>query len=275
MSSMSTSCLVRRTAFVAAIAFMGACDASPPSRSPPSGVASSGVVAPGPQAIPKVDVGPEEVDAIVVHTGGAQASDKVPVVVAIHGLGDRPDAFRGLFDGFPGKARFVFPAGGLPAGGGYSWWPILGRIDENNVVPGLVAASERLAGALRKWQSGAAGKPIVTGFSQGGMLSFTLAVRHPELIAEAVPVAGLVPPTFLPAAWPEGTPKPRIFALHGSADQRVPFTIAEAGAEKLKALGVPVEFRSYPGVAHSISPEMRRDLFEAIGAAVDRAAKAN
>jgi phospholipase/carboxylesterase len=220
-----------------------------------------------------VDVGGEVVDAIHVYTGGAQSGDEVPLVVAVHGLGDRPEAFRGLFQGFPGRAHFVFPAGGLPWGDGFAWWPVVGHIDENNVVPGLRAATDRLAGGVRSWAAGKiAGRPIVTGFSQGGMLSFTLAATHPADIGEALPISGFAPPSMVPVAWPAGAPMPRIFALHGEADPRVPFALAQLGVAKLRAVGVPVELKSYPGVGHTISADMRRDLFEALGAALERAA---
>jgi len=265
--------MISRRALVFLWCGLAGCDAAPPvPQAPSASQAPSVAQAPSPPAgLPKVDVGPEAVDAIVEYTGGAQAVDKVPVVVAIHGLGDRPDAFRGLFQGFPGRARFVFPAGGLPWGGGFAWWPISGKIDENSMAPGLYAASERLAKALSKWSSGAAGKPIVTGFSQGGMLSYTLAVRHPEALSEAVPISGLVPPKLVPSEWPAGAPRPRIFGLHGEADERVPFAYAKSGADRLRALGLDVDFRSYPGVGHTISADMRRDLFEALSAAVERA----
>ena len=266
--------------FFASLFFLGGCDGpSSPARSEvgsPPAQPSGALSAPqqgGTGASPsssKVDVGPAKVDAIDLYTGGAAAGDKVPLVIAIHGLGDRPDAFRGLFDGFAGRAHFVIPAGGLAWGEGYSWWPIVGKIDESNIVPGLSAAADRLANAIRTWSSGAAGKPIVTGFSQGGMLSFALAARHPTLIGEAIPISGLEPPSFIPAAWPAGAP--RIVALHGEADSRVPFAIAASGVEKLRAAGAQVEWKTYPGVGHTITADMRRDLFAALTAAIERAA---
>jgi phospholipase/carboxylesterase len=150
---------------------------------------------------------------------------------------------------------------------------VLGSIDEKNVVPGLSAAADRLAIAIRGWQSSAtAGRPIVTGFSQGGMLSFALSAKYPSLIAEAVPISGLMPPSMIPTPWPAAAPMPRIFALHGEADQRVPFDLSKMGVEKLRAAGVQAELKSYPGVGHTVSPDMRRDLFVALGAAVDREA---
>jgi phospholipase/carboxylesterase len=262
----------RRLAPVVLVAlFAAACDPGPQQAA--SGVPAQTAASSAP--VRKVDVGPAEVSAVHAYTGGAQAGDKVPLVIAVHGLGDKPEAFRGLFQGFPGKAHFVFPAGGLPWGGGFAWWPVAGKIDESSVVPGLDAATDRLAVAIRGWAAaGLAGRPIVTGFSQGGMLSFALAAKHPADIGEALPVSGFAPRAMIPAPWPAGAPLPRIFALHGAADERVPIALAQLGAEKLRTQGVPVELRSYPATGHTISADMRRDLFEALTAAIDRAAQA-
>ncbi|MBK8255803.1 MAG: dienelactone hydrolase family protein [Polyangiaceae bacterium] len=221
-----------------------------------------------------VDVGPAKVDFIHHYTGGAKSGDAVPLVIAIHGLGDNPSSFVKLFDGFSGKAHFIVPAGGLPWSDGYAWWPITGQIDEMNMAAGVEAATHRLSTALREWQAGPiAGKPIVTGFSQGGMLSFALAAKHPDQIGEAFPVAGLLPTPLVPAAWPAGMSKPRVFAFHGDSDSRVPFALGKRSVENLKNLGLEVELKSYARVAHAITPEVRRDLFTELEAAISRASK--
>ena len=58
------------------------------------------------------------------------------------------------------------------------------------------------ASEARLWKGVAklAGKrrPIVTGFSQGGILSFAMAARHPNEVRYAFPVAGSCPGPILP-----------------------------------------------------------------------------
>ena len=41
--------------------------------------------------------------------GGARPEEPLPMIVAIHGLGDEPHNFAGLFDGFPECARLILP----------------------------------------------------------------------------------------------------------------------------------------------------------------------
>ncbi len=258
---------------------------------PPSALETPEKPGPASQSTAGMFVGPPEVDVIHEYTGGAKKGDVVPIIVAIHGLGDRPASFVGLFRGFAPKAHILVPAGGLRWGSGYAWWPITGAIDEKNMSMGIAAASQRLGAMLPIWQkespsitsqAGASKgqgasmpsgrvKLIVTGFSQGGMLSFALAATQPEFVGQSIPIAGLLPPSMSPTSWPAGTPKPTIFALHGAADRRVPFELGQKSVESLRALGLTVELKSYPNVEHTITDEMRSDLFNALTVAIEKA----
>ena len=112
------------------------------------------------------------------------------------------------------------------------------------------------------------GKPIVLGFSQGGALSFALALWHPEVISAAFPVGGWAPPSVLAG---KGTSVP-IRAMHGEADERVPIGPTREAVAALKARGVQAELRGYPGVGHAVSPEMRLDLAQMVREALPAAA---
>jgi phospholipase/carboxylesterase len=207
-------------------------------------------------------------------TGGASAGDRLPLVIGIHGYGDRPEAFSGLFDGFPAKARFIYPYGGEAAGDGFSWFPIGSRFNPDALAAGTERAGIRLAAMITALAASrpTAGRPIVTGFSQGGMLSYTLAVLHPDAVAEAFPLGGLLSPPHWPSSWAAGKVEPRIEAFHGDADPIVPFAVDRQTSEHLRAIGLVAELHAYPGVGHTVTAEMRRDLYAALAAAVGRAA---
>ncbi|MCB9702282.1 MAG: alpha/beta fold hydrolase [Myxococcales bacterium] len=210
---------------------------------------------------------------VEVVTGAADPSAPLPMIIAIHGLGDRPESFAGLLRGLRAPARVILPAGLDPSGDGFSWFPIRARSrDIDGLATGIAAASDRLATFVETIarERPTLGKPVVTGFSQGGMLSFALAVRRPDLIAAAYPVGGWLPPPL----WPEGQAPddaPPIVALHGAADTVVALRPTQDAVARLRELGYRVELREYPEVAHQISPEMRRALWallaEASGAA--------
>lgn len=204
-------------------------------------------------------------------TGGAEAdaNAKLPLVVAIHGLGDNPESFGHLFDGFSSRARLILPYGLTAYGDGFSWFPI-SNMDPKLLAEGTEKAARALAAMLEELERSrpTQGRPIVTGFSQGGMLSFTLAVLHPDRLGFAVPIAGLVAPPLYPSSWPMGKLAPEVHALHGDADARVPTQGARDTVKMLSGLGFVADLKEYPGVGHSISAEMRRDLYQALEQAI-------
>lgn len=205
-------------------------------------------------------------------TGGAKTSDAVPMIVAIHGLGDRPESFGGIFDGFSARARLILPYGLTSYGDGFSWFPI-SRMDPKLLADGTKQAADELASLLGELTKSrpVKGKPIVTGFSQGGMLSFTLAVLHADHVGEALPIAGLLAPPLYPSAWPMGRVAPRVQAFHGDADDRVPIDGARETVQQLTKNGFTATLVEYPGVRHSVSAQMRQDWKTALENAVQRA----
>jgi phospholipase/carboxylesterase len=188
------------------------------------------------------------------------------MIVAIHGLGDRPENFAHLFDTFPERARLILPRGIDPTEeeDGWSWFPIRARDgDIEALAAGIGLAADKIAVAMTQLQTihPTRGKPIVTGFSQGGMLTLALAVHHPEVVGHAVAIGGWLPPPLWPEQKPGGA-TPSIVALHGSADNAVRWGPTKEALDHLEQLGFAVELRTYEGVRHVLTPEIQRDLFD-------------
>ncbi|MFT5683649.1 MAG: phospholipase/carboxylesterase [Myxococcota bacterium] len=202
-----------------------------------------------PPPVPQTEIG---LSALELHTGPSTVSPEV-VVVAMHGLGDRPEGFVRLFETFSTPARVLLPAGPHPYSDGYSWFTA-GRDDEAAFAADLAEQADAIAAQL-------VGRPVVTGFSQGGMLAFAIAVRHPDRISAAYPVGGALPASLIPDRRRLGG-SPRIVALHGEDDTRVDYAATAAMIPALSAAGFDATLRSYPGVGHTISTQMRADLDE-------------
>ena len=209
-----------------------------------------------------------------VVTGGADPSAALPMLVAIHGLGDRPESFSHLLDAFPQPARLILPRGIDDFEGGFSWFPTRARDpDVDKLASGIGNAADVIAKGLAVLakERPTKGKPIVTGFSQGGMLTFTLAIHHPDVVGYAVPVGGWLPPPL----WPEAkadTEGPTVVALHGTADSAVRYEPTKEAVDKLAELGFPVTLETYEGVPHAIPPPVHRDLTDLLVDAVEAAA---
>lgn len=253
-----------------------ACDPAAARGVPTPAPSAAPVVAPTPAPAPapartregfQVLAGVEYVEVI---TGGAAAEAELPLVIALHGLGDRPDKFSALLADLAAPARVVLPRAHDPVeDGGFSWFPIRARsADVAGLSRGIADAGDRLVPFVRELVAACPtrGKPVVTGFSQGGMLSFYLAVRHPELFAAAVPVGGWLPPPLWPSTAPAGAPP--IVALHGEADAAVKFGPTKEAVDHLRQIGFDVTLRAWPEVGHAIPPAIRRELHARITRAI-------
>lgn len=200
------------------------------------------------------------------------ADAELPMLVAIHGRGDTPEGFKDLVDGLPVTVRLIVPRAFDPLpDGGWSWFPIRARsADVAALAAGIDGAGDRLAAMIAELQKTrpTKGRPVVTGFSQGGMLSFVLAVDHPESIAAAVPVGGWLPPPLWPTTLPSGHVPP-IVALHGEDDQVVRFTPTREAVDALIKSGWPASLQPFAGVAHSIPPPVRRELIAQLRRALE------
>jgi phospholipase/carboxylesterase len=202
---------------------------------------------------------------VEIVTGGANASDTLPLVIAIHGFGGSPSHFlvRAELPSLAARARVVAPYGLQPVGKGFAWFT---GDDDSKLAEDMRRVADQLSAMIAEVARTrpTAGKPIVTGFSQGGMLSYALAVLHPEVVRAAFPASGLLLEALRPSAWPAGKEMPRLHAFHGTADEMVPIDGDRATVRQLVAIGVPVELTEYRGEGHTLSSEMKRDLLGAI-----------
>ena len=182
------------------------------------------------------------------------------MVFAVHGLGDIPENFSMLFHDYPKGAHLVFPRGTIPWGRGYSWFNI--RIPFTDTQPDLASEVGRAADQVAALIRGMKGndKPVITGFSQGGMISFALAIRHPHLVRLSVPISGALPKGLFPMGCPKGAPPIR--AMHGHADDIVPIGAAEQTIEHLEKVGCDAALEAFTDVTHTISGKMKRRLYQ-------------
>jgi phospholipase/carboxylesterase len=197
--------------------------------------------------------------------GGADADARLPLVVMIHGLGDTPSGIAQVFEGWRARARVVLPQAPTVWGdSGYSWFDV--RVSDGRVAAleaGILAAAEKLAAFLEAIVAArpTEGQPIVAGFSQGGILSFALALHHPSRLRLAVPIAGYLPgvPERLDAT-------PPIIAFHGTDDDLIPIAGTRTLVTTLRDRGVDVTLHELSGVAHRIPLDATRRFLRVLEA---------
>ncbi|MCP4677938.1 MAG: hypothetical protein GY854_20970 [Deltaproteobacteria bacterium] len=210
---------------------------------------------------------PELLEYVEIVTGGAKETEPLPLIVAVHGLGDRPKHFKQLLEDLPARARVILPRAPISWGMGFAWFRTrIASGDFHALSAGIARAAKQVAvliGVLKKKRP-TRGAPILCGFSQGGMVSFAVAVRHPEAIGLSIPIGGLLPRPLWPKEKKPGVSYPPIRALHGGADDLVQPGPTSAAVKHLRGLDFDVTLTEYPGVPHTVSGSMRRDLFKLI-----------
>jgi len=217
---------------------------------------------------------PQPLPFIEIVTGGARAGDELPLIIALHGRGDTAEGFAPLFRDLPVRARVAILRPPHAWGGGQAWF--LGGWTPADKRP--ATAAELLAHADRVVATAEAirtsrptrGKPVVMGFSQGGMLTWAVALKHPRAFAAAFPVAGFLFPEMLEQTRGDGAALPPIVAFHGAVDPLVSADDDRRGVRLLEKRGARVDLRVYPGVQHELPPVLVNDLFAALARALAR-----
>ncbi len=187
----------------------------------------------------------------------------------MHGHGDTPENVAHLVTGIGVRARIIAPHGRTPIGSGWSWFSLRWQKSLEELAPEIARAADEVLGLIDGDVRArpTCGRPIVTGLSQGGVLSYAIAARAPTRIAAALPVSGFLVPSLRPARSVGGV-VPRIDAFHGEVDPTVELRAARATHAAFREAGYPGTLRTYPNVGHTTTPTMERELHAAIERAV-------
>ena len=217
---------------------------------------------------------PQPLPFVEIVTGGAHAGDELPLIIALHGRGDTAEAFAPLFRDLPVRARVAVLRPPHAWGRGQAWfiggW---GHADKRAAIAAeLLAHADRVAATAEAIRTSrpTRGKPVVMGFSQGGMLTWAVALKHPRAFAAAFPAAGFLFPEMLEQTRVDGPAMPPIVAFHGGVDPLVSVDDDRRGVRLLEKRGVRVDLRVYPGVQHELPPVLVNDLFAALSRALAR-----
>lgn len=98
------------------------------------------------------------------------------------------------------------------------------------------------------------------GFSQGTILSYAVALSHPELVKNLIALSGYINLDILEKDFSKNDfSRLDIFASHGSQDQVIPISWGRKAPEKLKELGIAHQYAEYP-VGHGVAPQNFMDL---------------
>lgn len=197
------------------------------------------------------------------HYGGVEFKELIhkepdellPLIVPIHGIGGAPEHWVSGWMPFAGRANIALPRGFHKFEEGYSWFPWNPNMNDEKLAADVSAAEERLWKGISALAAGR--RVIVAGYTEGAMLSFVMAMRHPDAIVRAFPVVGSCPTSLIPKDKIRVAP---ITAYHGAADDVIPLATVKENVEAIKKIGGDIELREYAGVKHTATDKMHADL---------------
>lgn len=180
------------------------------------------------------------------------------LMVMLHGLGDSLEGYRWWPDAMGLEwMNYLLVNAPDPYYGGYSWFDFGG-----DIVPG-VRRSRRLLVELLE-EMGAKGFPAewttIGGFSQGGLMSIEVGLRHARRLAGIVCLSGFVcEPEKLVEELPPVAFEQRLLITHGTIDPLIPFAEVREQVNLLKAAGLRVEWHELVK-EHTIAGEEELDI---------------
>jgi predicted esterase len=192
-----------------------------------------------------------------------------PIVIPMHFWTGNGTAMSFLLNGMTTPARIIGLQGLYPSGheaGGYSWFPhgaaFYDEMSESEQAPLIREEADKIASFISDLRQEYQGKIIVTGMSQGGDLSLSLAAYHPDLIDIAIPCAGRLSAVMRPEK--PLSPSCKIRMQQGREDKIVSLESAREACDWLKNAGYDVVLDEYEGLGHNMSGAMVKRIQEII-----------
>ncbi len=98
------------------------------------------------------------------------------------------------------------------------------------------------------------------GFSQGSILSYSIALSYPEKIQKVAAMSGYLNLDIIKENYQNNDfSNLKIFASHGTVDQVIPVDWARKTPAILEGLGIKTTYKEYP-IGHGVSPQNFHDL---------------
>lgn len=188
-------------------------------------------------------------------------TENTSLLILLHGYGSNEEDLFSFANELPSDLLIISARAVQELGyGSYSWYTInfndtQGKFSD---IPEAREARDIIANFIKEVQTEFNIKPEKTfllGFSQGTILSYAVALNHPNLIQKVIALSGYVNPDLLPANLEEKDySELDFFISHGSVDQVIPVEWANKAPEFLKQLNIKNSYQEYV-VGHGVAPK--------------------
>ena len=197
------------------------------------------------------------------------------LLMLLHGVGGQELQLAPLGAQVDADTLVVLPRAQRSIGEGMYGWFRVGFTAEGPQIVAEEAEESRLkliefVGQLQERYAIASSQSVVAGFSQGGILSASVALSAPHAVAGFALLCGRILPEIAAMLAPrEQLATLDALLVHGRADDKLPVAWAERADAWLQDLGVPHTLRLHDA-RHELTAAMQADFLDWFGGAQQR-----
>jgi len=197
----------------------------------------------------------------------AQPAGAKRLLVLLHGVGSNELSVAGLADGAGEDTLAVLVQGPLQLGPQqFAWFQVAFTANGPRIEPKQAEHSRQalvqFLAALQTQHGIAATQTVIAGFSQGGIMSASVALTSPESVAGFALLSGRILPEIEPLLASQARLSTlQGFVGHGEHDSKLPVDWAHRAHAWLDTLNVTHTLNLYP-IDHSISAPMHADFLQ-------------
>ncbi len=203
-----------------------------------------------------------------------ETAKRPPLLLLLHGIGSNEDDLFSLAPYLDDRFLIVSARAPVVMGqGSFGWFNI--EFTPQGMVADLDQAEQsrqllvKFVDELLETYSVDSSCIYLMGFSQGAMMSLSLALTQPDKVAGVVAMSGRLPSqALLQTLAPEDLRGMPVMVTHGIYDPVLPISQGRALREKLEMLPVALTYREYP-MGHEVSLESLRDVALWLSASLD------
>ncbi|MFV0530078.1 MAG: alpha/beta hydrolase [Flavobacteriales bacterium] len=189
-----------------------------------------------------------------------------PLLVLIHGYGSNEADLFGFAEDLPPKYHIVSLQGIRSVSfGGFCWYDIdFVNMEKHSNFEQALEARDQIKNFIEQFtkEQNLSKKGItLCGFSQGCILSYSLALHNPDLIQNVVALSGYPESHILPKESKKDVSHLNFFISHGSEDAVIPVEWARNIKSIMHHLKINYIYREYPA-GHGINPENYKDMMQ-------------
>lgn len=171
------------------------------------------------------------------------------LLILLHGYGSNAQDLLPLADWIPEDTLLISLTAPISLGHDrHAWYRHVTA--EHDILSAGEQVEQRLTQLQQQFQISPA-NTVVGGFSQGAVVSWQLALTHPQNLGGVALFSGRLPDKIQASF--ERSALPKIFIGHGIDDKRIPIKLAEQAADYAKTQGYSVALHRYPAMQHEIS----------------------